>query len=373
MESLAAPATITKGSFERELDRLRSSLAYANYLRVRDEVFRMKSAAGAREAAPSAYWREELGGFEYMLDASPLIVSTLRHHTFHVTGLRVYEHRSGASKPAADLARKLEALRAFPGAEALLVPESPALGGFGHEIDGALYNIDTLKFFEALIALDRAEELDRVRRGTRPLVVEIGGGWGGFAYQFKTLFPHVRYVIVDLPELFLFSAVYLMTVFPDARCSFVSSREAAGEMDDDADFVFVSNGAFDRLPLDRIDLGINMVSFQEMATAQVRAYLDWLHRSRTRAVYSLNRDRSFYNDELTSVRELMAESFWLTELEVLPVAYNKPMRSKPDQPSRSTRADPATSDPFLYRHVIGRPKLRTWAANGVPSGREGRR
>ena len=64
--------------------------------------------------------------------------------------------------------------------------------------------------------------LDEIRAPGRKLVWEIGAGWGGFAYQFKTLFPDVTYVIVDLPELFLFSATYLMTLFPEAK---VSSRQ----------------------------------------------------------------------------------------------------------------------------------------------------
>jgi hypothetical protein len=88
---------VSKGAGERlaqKLDRLRLSPAWANYERVREEVLRMKDAEPVAGAEPSAYWREELGSFEYMLDASPLIVEKLRHHTYHVTGLRVYDYRT---------------------------------------------------------------------------------------------------------------------------------------------------------------------------------------------------------------------------------------------------------------------------------------
>src|SRR5215218_9749690 len=107
---------------------------------------------------PSEYWREELSRLEYMLDASPLIVDTLRHHTFNVTGLRVYDYRAERTRHKEQLARKLRALKqqARPG---LLVPEWRGLGGFGFDIDGELYNIDTLKFFEVLIALDKGAVL----------------------------------------------------------------------------------------------------------------------------------------------------------------------------------------------------------------------
>ena len=33
------------------------------------------------------------------------------------------------------------------------------LGGFGHEIGGELFNVDTLKFFEVLIAMERGAVL----------------------------------------------------------------------------------------------------------------------------------------------------------------------------------------------------------------------
>lgn len=336
-------------SFDERLERLRAEPAYRNYLRVRDEVVAMRAR---RSDTPSAYWQEELAGFEYMLDASPLIVEKLRHHTFHVTGLRVYEYRTGKSKQAAAAERKLAALRAA-GDASLFVPEARELGGFGYEIDGALVNVDTLKFFEALLALDRAEELGRFRRGERLTVVEIGTGWGGFAYQLKTLFPETRYVLVDLPELFLFSATYLLTLFPDARVAFAPEAGAAAW--DDADFVFVPNDAYATVP--RPDLALNMVSFQEMTTEQVRTYAHWLADLDTPSVYSLNRDRSLYNDELTSVREILAERFWLEEPYVIPYTYVDEIKAGKSRPlPRPGVDDPAVDDPKRYRHVVARPR-----------------
>src|SRR3712207_8746167 len=79
-----------------------------------------------------------------------------------------------------------------------------------------LYNLDTLKFCEALIALQRGGVLGALRAdGPRRVVVEVGSGWGGFAYQLKTLCPQLTIVLVDLPELFLFSGTYLRTLFPE--------------------------------------------------------------------------------------------------------------------------------------------------------------
>src|SRR4030095_4129728 len=142
-----------------------------------------------------------------------------------------------------------------------------------------------------LIGMERGGVLAAVRDRERPVVCEIGAGWGGFAYQFKTLFPRSTYVIVDFPELFLFSATYLATVFPDARLAFVGAGEApvtAG----DADFVFVPQALASCETIGSPDLVVNMVSFQEMTDAQVRHYAEMAARAGSPLIYSFHSERA---------------------------------------------------------------------------------
>ena len=188
-------------AFDERLASLRESVAYRNYSFVRDRVIDMRAAAEQVPGyQPSAYWEEELANFDYMLDASPLIIDKLRHHSFHITGLRVYDYRSNRDRWRERFIEKRRALLKH-GQRELLVPEWRPLGGFGFEIEGELYNIDTLKFFEVLTALDRGSVLDEFRNNAeRRMVWEIGAGWGGFPYQFKSLCPNVTYVITDFPE-----------------------------------------------------------------------------------------------------------------------------------------------------------------------------
>lgn len=196
--------------------------AYAAYLRVRDEVVRLKGTGDveAGEAAPSEYWAEELEQIDYLIETSPLVIRRLRHHAFQITGVRPYDHR-GAGEQGTHFERRLRALVALAGGAELLVGDHDALGGFGFTIDGRRHNINTLKFFEVLTGMSRAGLLEPFRAADRRrMVLEIGAGWGGFAYQFRTLFPQTTYVVLDFPELFLFSATYLMTVFPRARVRF---------------------------------------------------------------------------------------------------------------------------------------------------------
>lgn len=332
--------------FEQRLQELRDRPAFRNYEGVRDRVLAMHDRLDER-SRPSTYWVDELSTLEYLLDASPLIVDQLRHHSYPITGIRAYDYRPG--KDAARFATKLDALVELAGGDELFVPEARDLGGFGHEVGGRLCNIDTLKYFEVLIGMDRAGVLGSLRTSAeRPTVLEIGAGWGGFAYQLKRLFPRIRYVIVDLPQLFVFSGTYLQTLFPDAKVWFWEEPGDEKSVPEDADFAFLPHYAIERLALGRLDITVNMVSFQEMTEAQVEAYSDKARSLSTAAIYSLNRERSHYNDELTSVSRVLEKCFWIKQIPVLPVNYTKLDVGK------AKKTDP---DPNDYRHLVGTPRI----------------
>jgi len=349
-ETAGSPAA---ANLRSRIEALEGSPGYQAYRAARDAVLRMQAATADQRV--SEYWLEELAGFEYMFDASPLLIDKLRHQTYHVTGLKVYDYRTGKDEMAERLASKLDMLRQ-EGDPSLLVPEARELGGFGFEIDGELYNVDTLKFFEVMIALDHGAVLPALREsGQRRLVWEIGAGWGGFARAFKTIAPNTTYLIVDLPELFLFSGTYLQTVFPEARIRYWAG-ESAEELFagwEEVDFVMVPAGALEAARPPRLDLAINMVSFQEMTSEQVRAYTAQAHALGAPFLYSLNRDRSLYNSELTSVREIIAERYRIHEIPVLDLPYTKLPKGGPgDTIDRvlSPLRDPKANE---YRHVVG--------------------
>jgi hypothetical protein len=352
---------------QSRIGALSTGPAYRSYLSVRERVLEMLERGATRGTdRPSGYWREELAGFEYMLDASPLIVDKLRHHSYHLTGLKVYDYRTGKDEYERRLREKLDALLEV-GDEQLFVPEPAELGGFGFPHGDGLFNLDTLKFFEAMIALDKGAVLTPLREGgERHVAWEIGAGWGGLAYTFKSLCPNSSYVIVDLPQVFLFSAVYLMTVMPDARFAFHGDGPLASLVSEN-DFVFVPHWALDELDLPRLDLTLNMVSFQEMTTAQVETYVDAAWRLGSQYLYSLNRDRSHYNTELSSVGEIIERRFWPHEIPVLDMSYTelpgKTKRAKPPGTAAKLKSagkkvkQKTARDPDGirrdYRHIVG--------------------
>jgi hypothetical protein len=355
--------TTTEQELRQKVETLSEGPAYRAYADVRERVLALLDTAYANDdGTPSAYWREELSGFDYMLDASPLIIEKLRHHCYHITGIKPYDYRSGKDKAHLQLREKLDRLLEI-GTPELFVPEPRLLGGFGFPYgDEGLFNIDTLKYYEAMIALQRGGVLGELQAtDERRVVWEIGAGWGGMAYTLKRLCPNVTYVITDLPELFLFSAVYLQAAFPDAKIAFHGDAPLDELVASGVDFVFSPHTALADLELPRLDLTVNMVSFQEMTTEQVEGYVEHAYARGSRYLYSLNRDRSYYNTELSNVSEIVARRFWPHEIPVLEVGYTQVKAPKKTAKVRKAgaaiKAKASKGDEkelrMDYRHVIG--------------------
>jgi hypothetical protein len=324
--------------------------AYETYLTVRDAVLRMKRHDPVGSAAPSAYWTEDLSNVDYMLEASPLIVGKLRHHSLHITGIHPYDYRVQDDFRLDAFTHRLGALVELGGRD-LLVPEHGALGGFGYSLAEGLFNLDTLKFFEVLVGMRRAGVLQSLE-GPAPVVLEIGAGWGGFAYQVKTLFPRVSYVVVDFPELFLFSATYLQTVFPEARVV-LADNESDPSGWHGADFVFVPNSMAAYVRDVTPSVTINIASFQEMTSAQVEEYAKLASDAGSEFLYSLNRERSRYNTELSSVSEIVRRYYDVREVVLLGTDYTKAMKRLPKPEAGPPRKSRDGEEDFAYHHLAG--------------------
>lgn len=161
--------------------------------------------------------------------------------------------------------------------EALRISQPQRFGESGWIVDGRIVNHDAFVYLERIALLHESGALERVRGsppGKNPLILEIGAGFGGLAYHLKGLVPRGRFVLVDLPESLLFSAIYLMTLFPDQRNVLVTSPETIARDLGEPGFTFVPNHFCHRLPDSgmRVDLAINTLSMSEMLEGQVRAY-----------------------------------------------------------------------------------------------------
>ena len=112
----------------------------------------------------------------------------------------------------------------------------------------------------------------------------------------------------------------------------------------------------------RPDLLVNLVSFQEMTTSQVERYTELAAATGCQTLYSLNRDRSVYNDEIESVSAILSRRYDLREVSVLGSGYLKATKRDSaisvDEARRTSRVDDTG-----YRHLAGR--LKPEAARGL--------
>ena len=333
---------------------------FRNYLAVLEKVQRIVQR---EQDTPSIDMNENQarcsGALDFMFEASPSLIGELRRHCHHISGARKADYGPDQKERRGPFKQKLKRLVKVGGRD-ILVTESPALGGFGFRVDGELYNLDTLKFYEAMIAIRRGAILgDFIESVDRRTVVEINAGWGGFAYSFKTLCPNTTYVIVDRPEKFLFSAVYLMNRFPKAVMRFVQEDSDTPSKDvfRETDFLFVPESCFEALHPERLDLVVNLLSFERKPTSKVDAYLRWAYELQCPFVYSFNRDHNPANEDLASLTDVIRKTYWPHDIPVMPVDFNEMLDGVVRGKSLRARLQRRHEERGKYRHIIGWRRL----------------
>ena len=303
-----------------QAEAFRSEDFYRNFLRAREAVIAMNTVPPERIpefARPSKDGNEDLGIFASLFDASPAIIAQLRRHYHRLTGIPTDRYRydnEAEERPLFE--NKLRALRSLDMSD-LFVPESPALGGLGYELSAGLANLETLKIYECTLAMDRGSALAALKRlPERQVVLDISPGWGGLAYALKTLLPNTCFVLCDLPELFLFSATYLSTVFPRAKIAFVTPD--ASELNDNwatYDFIFVPQALYHEIKPERLDLMVDSGSSRPMAGEQRAAYVKLAASLGCPIVYSLCPGAP---DDASKIVE---QAYWLSEVPMLLVSH----------------------------------------------------
>ena len=307
-------------ALEQKLERARSSDLYQYYLSIRDRVLWM--IRDKRDQQGSIF-PDDVCGFEYLFDASPLLVFSFRRHCYHVSNDYSESYADQSSDRSRLLLERLDRLLEADGSE-LLVPESEALGGFGYPSSHGMINLETLKFYESLIGLNRAGfmidgEVDGKSGNNRLAVVEIGSGWGGFAYQFRTLFPNTTCFLIDAPAKLLFAATYLRATFPEARLNFIDPENASSVYSEwtKYDFVFVSSQELSIFSPHQLDLAVDIGSLQEMPPDEGRLYVHRLADLSCRRLYSVNRDPIQSGSNQRPISYLISERYNLNEFTIL--------------------------------------------------------
>ena len=148
-------------------------------------------------------------------------------------------------------------------------------GEIGWDVNGQLINHDTCIYLERISLLYEAGLIDRLNRIKNPVVIEVGGGYGGLAYYIKKLVPNVQFIDIDIPESLIYATIYLSIIFKLDTHNLLIKR---GTIDDqnfnDYKMLFLSDFEFDILIKNNYcaDLVINTLSMSEMTEVQVRRY-----------------------------------------------------------------------------------------------------
>jgi len=281
--------------------------AYAHYVEVRDWL---RPFSGSHGVGLTAGEQEMVARLGHLWDATPDMIAALRQSCEPITGVGPADYAESSSELGIRLKNDISFLRRL-GSDDLFVPESPLLGGFGFKRQHGLYNVDTVRCFKALMALNDAAILDEFRGHTqRRLAWEIGGGWGGFAYQFKTTCPNVTYLITGLPETLLVAAVYLMTAFPDARFRLHGvTREDLWLNWEEVDFILAPETALPDLKPPRVDLVIDLMTLRNMSDRRVACHVQRAFDVGARYFYSVE-PGSIFPAESPRVWHAIERLYW---------------------------------------------------------------
>jgi hypothetical protein len=289
-----------------------ASAAYECYQRARAEILPMTAEGRSREPELTAAERALLADVEDLWRADADSLADLRRYGKTISGVR----RSNYKGERADQVRlrldrdRLKLLE--HGDPALWLDEPAVLGGFGLQSGTGLFNEDTLRFFRIVTLLNDAALLREFRSSAkRPVVWEIGGGWGGFAHYLKTLFPDLTYLITAPPTLLLLSATYLMTLFPEASVRFFHPSDAAAFCCDlnEVDFAFAPDSAVHDIDPRDVALTIDVGMLQRMNAARISAHVQRAFELGCRYMLSVCFDEG--SDAESTVRPAIERCYWL--------------------------------------------------------------
>jgi len=131
-----------------------------------------------------------------------------------------------------------------------------------------------------------------------PVVCEIGGGFGGFAYYLLSSNKEAKYINFDLPEVLLIAQYFLMSAFPDKNF-LLYGENGQNDISDEAinkhDVILMPNFALPNVADRAVDLFINTGSLSEMDYHTVEEYITQITRITKRYFFHENSDRPSLN------------------------------------------------------------------------------
>ena len=154
--------------------------------------------------------------------------------------------------------------------------EAPLIGNpWGYLIEGKLlyepifeYNYQA-NYFSTLLS-----------QISKPVILEIGGGFGGLAYQIIKRIPNVKYIGFDLPENLLIQGYYLSCALPQLKILTYDKKMDALTWDHikKYDIILLADFMIREVESDIADLVVNVRSLSEMPVTTIAEYYQQIDR-----------------------------------------------------------------------------------------------
>jgi hypothetical protein len=128
-------------------------------------------------------------------------------------------------------------------------------------------------------------------------IMELGGGYGKFAYYILKNTKNFTYIDFDIPETLTLASYYLSKCFPHKKNFFYGEKEFNKNVENDYDLIFLPPWEIEKLRDNTIDLAINKNSLGEMDPETAHNYLKHIHRT-SKYFFSMNHEyfRNHFSD-----------------------------------------------------------------------------
>jgi len=159
--------------------------------------------------------------------------------------------------------------------------------------DGQVIPLDAIRFHASAIgALSLLEGI------SKPVICEIGGGFGGQAHTIlSSSGSSITYILLDIPEVLAVASYFLMASLPEKRFLLYGEGPLYPEKFEQYDIILMPNFVLPKLGDETVDLFLNQASFSEMNSSTSQEYLSQIERICRRYFMHINHNKLFVWNE----------------------------------------------------------------------------
>lgn len=132
----------------------------------------------------------------------------------------------------------------------------------------------------------------------RPIIAEIGGGYGKLFYFISRKIENFCYIDFDLPETLSLASYYLIKTFPNKKFLLFGEGCLSKDAINNYDFILMPSFCIDDLPSYSVNIFLNKNSFGEMLPKTTKKFINHIERTTNNWFWHMNHEiiRNNFND-----------------------------------------------------------------------------